>query len=900
MTRTYSAEYKRLQPYVVEEIRKVVNALGVGGSGTGSGTVAKHAIAGDRHTGELAQTRAPWAATKVELSNHAALPDAHHAKLHGITDAANHSVTGSQYQIVGLTAVNTLGLLTPASSPTANQVVKTDGTSAVTLVDLTVTSDLFVAGYLDFGTDVMYEDASYLQVTGSKAVRFGQNIGNAAWTIYNTGGASFGGSVDVISGGDLTVGSNVLFVDNSGANIGVNCAPDPQFALDVNGPLRATYLVGPHAIQLSDVAILCHYDAPEKSTQGEYNGHMGQVATISGGVAVLPGKFGKAVVSAAAATNYVVNPSFETATTGWSTSGLTVARSTELARVGSYSLKCTSSASNQAVYQDIALSNGNYHISGYVWVRSGVGVTVAIYDASSFSNGQTATITTKGQWVRFSFARTVSTGGLRIWIRDNVGVCTWYVDALQVTNTSYPQPYLDGSMGTGYTWSGTAHVSTSSRTETQLRYTNAVVPQLDATGTIMAWVWSDAANGSDRMIAERYTGTGDIALYVNNSNQLKLSFCGATITGGTVSAGAWHHVACVWDGANVALYLDGAQTGSTTAYTSAINTATYVSVGCSTNSPYRQFNGLIDDFCITAQAMSAALVRSIYESNAPVFAEFSRYNFRLTPSGLVWGDDEGLWMRDTAGKPVLGIYGGEAATKNWGGFNLVPGDLLLGNNAVGSSAVWWSRVSGKFGFYGAGSGTPQVEIATDGKLTAGAGKVVLDSTGFHAYNAATNLALDINSEGIYMRDGGPRTTITSWTSGSRIRWGALGEIYGADPESYLDDSSISRTLYPTVIRAIRQGNDAALIELAAVRSDTGAGAKIIIGEGFRLKGYFTGDASNWNTNRVVHAMADDIILQSTNLQLSGQTTSTSAVGTYAGKIKVRINGTDRYIPYYAS
>jgi hypothetical protein len=34
----------------------------------------------------------------------------------------------------------------------------------------------------------MYEDASYLQVTGSKAVRFGQNIGNAAWTIYNTGG----------------------------------------------------------------------------------------------------------------------------------------------------------------------------------------------------------------------------------------------------------------------------------------------------------------------------------------------------------------------------------------------------------------------------------------------------------------------------------------------------------------------------------------------------------------------------------------------------------------------------------------------------------------------------------------------------------------------------------------
>ena len=40
MPRTYSGEYKRLQPYVIEEIRKVVNALGLGGSGTGSGTVA--------------------------------------------------------------------------------------------------------------------------------------------------------------------------------------------------------------------------------------------------------------------------------------------------------------------------------------------------------------------------------------------------------------------------------------------------------------------------------------------------------------------------------------------------------------------------------------------------------------------------------------------------------------------------------------------------------------------------------------------------------------------------------------------------------------------------------------------------------------------------------------------
>lgn len=897
---------------LAQKLKPYISRWGLGndtsaGTGASSGLVS-HPLNSGWHTGQLAQSQAPWAVTDDEFLVHTSNPDAHHAKVHAITDAANHSVTGSQYQIVGLTAVNTLGLLTPSSSPAANAVVKTDGSSGVTLVDLTVTSDLFMSGYLDFGTDVMYEDASYLQVTGSKAVRFGQNIGNANWTVFNTGGAQFGGSVDIVGGGDLTVGSNVFFVDVSQESVGVNCAPDPQFAVDVNGPLRATYLIGPHAIQLSDVLLLCHYDGREKATQGEYNGHMGQVAAYSGGIAVLPGKFGKAVVSAPAANNYVPNPSFETGTGSWTAAnGLTATRTTEMAYVGDYSLKCVASAANQGVYIDITgLTNGlNYNISGYVWVRSGTGALIQPYDAGGFSNGSTgAAVATRGRWVRFSVSRTVTSGGMRIWIRDNSGASTWYLDAVQVTATGYLQPYLDGSMGNGafldYTWSGTAHASTSYRYESRLSYDNANMPALDGTGSISAWAWTDGNTAADRIIFERYSGAGDIALFVNTSGNLQTNFCGVTVTGGAFTERQWNFVCVTWDGTNVKLFLNGVQTGSTTAYTHAISTATTINVGCTANSPYRQLNGLIDDFCITGQALTADLIRSIFESGAPVFAEFSRYNFRLTPKGLVWGDDEGLWMRDTTGNPVLGVYGGEAATKSWAGFTMAAGDLVLGRNAVGSSAIWWDQSSGKFGFYGAGSGTPQVEIATDGRLTAGAGKVALDSTGFKAYNASAVEAININADGIYMGDGGARTTIASWTSGGRVQFYSVGEIYEATPEAYLDDSSVSRTLYPLVVRGIRQGNDAALIELAAVRSDTGAGAKIIIGEGFRLKGYFSGAGNSYATNRVVHAIADDVILESTNLQLLGQTTSTGAVGTYAGKIKIRIAGTDRYIPYYAS
>jgi len=269
---------------------------------------------------------------------------------------------------------------------------------------------------------------------------------------------------------------------------------------------------------------------------------------------------------------------------------------------------------------------------------------------------------------------------------------------------------------------------------------------------------------------------------------------------------------------------------------------------------------------------------------------------------------------------VIGVYGGEAATKNWGGFTMAAGDLVIGRNAVGSSAIWWDQSAGKFGFYGAGSGTPQVEIATDGKLVAGAGAVKLDSTGFTAYNAGSTAAVYVNGNGIETGDGGARTTIASWTSGGRIKWYSVGELYAATPETYLDDSSISRTLYPLVIRAIRQGNDAALIELAAVKSSDGTGAKIIVGEGFRLKDYF---GTPYSANRVVHAMADSVILEvpsttrftldSTGIKLAGMTVNTTqstgvgalkmAGGTNrnnAGFLQASINGTTVYIPYWTT
>jgi hypothetical protein len=99
-------------------------------------------------------------------------------------------------------------------------------------------------------------------VTGSKAVRFSQNIGNAAWTINSTGAATFGGSVDITGTGDLYVAGSLGgaggVLKTSGNRVGIACVPDSQFALDIAGPCRAQYFIGPHAIQLKDATMIAH------------------------------------------------------------------------------------------------------------------------------------------------------------------------------------------------------------------------------------------------------------------------------------------------------------------------------------------------------------------------------------------------------------------------------------------------------------------------------------------------------------------------------------------------------------------------------------------------------------------------------------------------------------------
>ncbi|RIK41596.1 MAG: hypothetical protein DCC55_11305, partial [Chloroflexi bacterium] len=181
---------------------------------TNSGLGADHTISGAA-TGHVLRATSATAAAFAQLQHSdlgGVTANQHHNQVHNII-GSDHTVAGSQFQLVGLTATNTPGLLTPSSNPgSAAAILRTGAAGDLTLKTLTVQ-----------------------------------------------------GNVDITSGGDLTVGANVVFVDVSGQNVGINRAPDSQFDLDVAGALRATYLIGKHAIQLSGARMILHFDGQEPS-----------------------------------------------------------------------------------------------------------------------------------------------------------------------------------------------------------------------------------------------------------------------------------------------------------------------------------------------------------------------------------------------------------------------------------------------------------------------------------------------------------------------------------------------------------------------------------------------------------------------------------------------------------
>ncbi len=136
-----------LEPYLVTRLARINTGTQAAAAG-----LSAHAIDGPYHTGTLATSQAPWAVTTTTFSSHTANPDAHHARQHDIVSSSDHTITGAALSVVGATATDTLGLLTPSAAPgAAEALLKSTGAGLLTLPLFTATTSMTTPSLLSTG-----------------------------------------------------------------------------------------------------------------------------------------------------------------------------------------------------------------------------------------------------------------------------------------------------------------------------------------------------------------------------------------------------------------------------------------------------------------------------------------------------------------------------------------------------------------------------------------------------------------------------------------------------------------------------------------------------------------------------------------------------------------------------
>jgi hypothetical protein len=121
--------------------------------------------------------------------------------------------------------------------------------------------------------------------------------------------------------------------------------------------------------------------------------------------------------------------------------------------------------------------------------------------------------------------------------------------------------------------------------------------------TLEAWVYASSGIGQPIINIGDYIGATGLLFFINSSNALGLYTNNSVImSGGTISANTWTHVAAVRSGTgsgNVKLYINGTSVGTPATNTSSFSGRLQVGADFYNSTVSNFFNGYIDDLRIT-------------------------------------------------------------------------------------------------------------------------------------------------------------------------------------------------------------------------------------------------------------------------------------------------------------
>jgi hypothetical protein len=176
-------------------------------------------------------------------------------------------------------------------------------------------------------------------------------------------------------------------------------------------------------------------------------------------------------------TNLLTNPSVETNTTGWTAVTSTLSQdNTNGAIAGTQALKVitSGSASGEGVIVGANSTLSLVPFSGQisVWAAAGVSMFIGIRFNAGGTGQVTQVFTGNGAWQTLTLNNVPSISGttlVQLMVRTNTTIATtFWVDAAILEQAAATTSYFDGSTtssgNTSYSWTGTAHASTSTAT----------------------------------------------------------------------------------------------------------------------------------------------------------------------------------------------------------------------------------------------------------------------------------------------------------------------------------------------------------------------------------------------------------------------------------------------------
>jgi len=488
-----------------------------------------------------------------------------------------------------------------------------------------------------------------------------------------------------------------------------------------------------YGITLNNVLLLSRFDGPTPYAT-DYTGTatslQGDAATLSGGVIFRPGKFGKGAQFAEATINQHPNPSGETNASyyGQVIGTETIARITTDAYIGlsCINVACTGGSNSEGVLLTGSVAGGLMAASASAantfsaYLRASVPVSLILLiqwytDAGTYISETYVTKAVTTEWERYAITATAPATATkaRVQIRKPIAHgSSWYfkVDAVQFENKDYETSYCDGSLGTGHSWNGTAHASTSSRTATVLSY--PVSGNIDFNqGSVGFWIyWNSSAATFKRMFYAYYDADNYISILSDATNGLYAygewqGTLWSSSGGALPMSSGWHHVVMTWAvGGNVVVYLDGVASSALPVYpdidSTLLPTTFYVG---GTNSS-AQVNTVMDEFFILDRALDADSVRAIYYSSTPITINSNTSNLYLrdnSVSGYVMGNAQGIFgYSSISGSEGSGAFALVTSTVTLGtpfggsSITLDTGDLLIGSVSVNKNNFLYDHSAG--------------------------------------------------------------------------------------------------------------------------------------------------------------------------------------------------------------